>query len=105
MHREWTPEQLKRWRIRKVQNGEQTPWQRRDWSALPDDVLTASPQWCIWRPWEQHPIACVDTQQDAIRHVILQLQSAYLRAAEREELERQGMELARINNRPRGLES
>lgn len=101
MAREWTPEQLKRWRIRKATGGEDAPWLRRDWAAPPGRVFDGSPRWCIWRPWEEHPIACVDTQQDAIRHVILQLQTAYLRAAEHRELEQQAAQLDRINNRPR----
>ncbi|MBE5453452.1 hypothetical protein E3G52_000316 [Mycobacteroides abscessus] len=92
MEREWTYEQLKRWRIRKADGDENLPW--RHTSLFSSSV----PQWCVWRPGEQHPVACVDTQQAAMRHIAFQ----FLRDIEwLHEANAAGAELARINARPR----
>ncbi|SKM39041.1 Uncharacterised protein [Mycobacteroides abscessus subsp. massiliense] len=62
MEREWTPEQLGLWRIRKSLKGERPPWP--ELPPLPGVIPT--PRWWIWRPGQLKPMAAFDSQPGAL---------------------------------------
>ncbi|WP_131822674.1 MULTISPECIES: hypothetical protein [Mycobacteroides] len=62
MAREWTEEQLERWRIRKSLPGERPPWPE----LPPLAGVISTPRWWIWRPGQRKAMAAFDSQPAAL---------------------------------------
>ncbi|UBV14843.1 hypothetical protein [Mycolicibacterium fortuitum] len=74
--REWTAEQLAKWRIRKADKDEQPPWVRK--RINPDSStfggaalhpLPPAPPWWVYAPGQTDPSGCWSTHKAAIEQV------------------------------------
>lgn len=84
MSRQWSPEQLGKWRIRKAQPGERLPWQAAAHPGISCAVFHGfsddgrqnpcpwdmpSPPWWVWPPGSPDPEGCYSTREHAQAYV------------------------------------